>query len=199
MSTALFICGPAGTGKTTLARQLAQVLPLRGLGAYALLDKDTLTDPLSAALLKALSGDELDRDSPAYKAHVRELEYQSVLRVAAENLDLGMNVLLPAPWTREAESGRIFDADALGFPAQTRVHVVWMALPEAVRLARIQQRGNPRDTFKLAHWAQYAQQAPEHLSAVSARAQVLDASRPVAELTAAVAATLSNTTSHQGI
>lgn len=190
MSIAIFICGPAGTGKTTLAKHMARSFPLQGLGAYALLDKDTLTDPLSAALLKSLSGDDLDRDSPTYKAQVRDLEYQSVLRVAAENLELGMNVLLPAPWTREIASGALFDIAALGFPAGTRVCVAWMALPEDERLARIQKRGNPRDAFKLAHWAEYAQSTPSELLTSAPHLQVLDARRPLAELAADIAATL---------
>src|SRR3546814_7439038 len=44
------------------------------------------------------------RDSPLFKDKVRDLEYASTLRIARDQLELGMNVAFPGPWSREQRS-----------------------------------------------------------------------------------------------
>ena len=152
MAYAVFICGPAGTGKSTVGKALVRLLLADGRPA-CLLDKDTLTDGLSQAFMSALTGDGADRDSPTYKAQVRDLEYAAVLDTARENLELGVSCIMPAPWTRELKSGRLSSAAALGFPVDTTVLVAWLTLGDEARRGRIEKRGHVRDAYKLAHWA----------------------------------------------
>ncbi|KVP98028.1 hypothetical protein WJ96_05510 [Burkholderia ubonensis] len=153
MAQAVFICGPAGTGKSTVGKSLLRLLLADGCPA-CLLDKDTLTDALSQAFMAALTGDGADRDSPAYKSQVRDLEYAAVLDTARENLELGVSCIMPAPWTRELNSGRLGSAAALGFPVDTTVMAVWLTLGDDARRQRIEHRGHVRDAYKLEHWAQ---------------------------------------------
>jgi thymidylate kinase len=160
LSIAIFIGGPAGCGKTTLAKDLVPALNKLAYGPFCMLDKDTMTDPLSEALLHALTGYGLDRDSPAYKAHARDREYEAVLRTAKENMELGLNVVLPGPWSKEIASGAVFDPNALGFNKQDKTLVVWLHVGEEDRLHRIRARGNPRDAYKLKNWSSYAKSLP---------------------------------------
>jgi predicted kinase len=182
MSIAIFICGPSGCGKTTLAKNLVPVLNNLTHGPFCLLDKDTLTDPLSEALLHALTGYGLDRDSPAYKANVRDREYESVRHTAKENMELGVNVVLPGPWSKEIASGAIFDPKALGFRKTDRTLVVWLDVAEGDRLDRIRARGNPRDAYKLKHWSSYARALPSWGAAPPKGLLVLNAMREISSL-----------------
>lgn len=162
MAHAVFICGPAGTGKTTVGKVLVMHMLAKGMHA-CLLDKDTLTDGLSRAYMQELTGDGADRDSATYKTQVRDLEYFSVLETARENLELGVSCVMPAPWTKELKDGSVSSVAAMCLPRNTKIHLVWLELSDQERRKRIEQRGHNRDAYKLTHWAQVgaAADAPE--------------------------------------
>ena len=157
MPRLIFFCGHAGTGKTTIAKHLIGPLIQRTGESFCLLDKDTLYGRYSAAVMGALTGDPNDRDSPTYLQHLRDPEYQGLLDTARENLALGINVIVVGPLSREIRDHRLNDPQWLGIDAATDLHIVWVHLPEAVARARIEQRGNPNDAYKLAHWEDYRQ------------------------------------------
>ena len=155
MARLVFFAGHAGTGKTTLARRAVPRMHARTGESFCVLDKDTVYGAYSATVMGLLTGDPDDRDSPTYLEHLRDREYDGLLDIASENLALGVNVLLVGPFSREVRSKRVFDATALGVPADTRISVVWVALAEATAKARIVARGDPRDRYKLEHWDEY--------------------------------------------
>ena len=99
-----------------------------------------------------LTGDPDDRDSEVF---LREPEYDGLLGIAHENLEIGVNVVLCAPFSREVKSRRVFDAAALGMPAGTRISVIWVTVPEGTARERIEKRGERRDRYKLEHWDEY--------------------------------------------
>ena len=155
MARLVFFAGHAGTGKTTLARRAVPRMHARTGESFCVLDKDTVYGAYSAKVMGLLTGDPDDRDSPTYLEHLRDQEYRGLLEIATENLALGVNVLLVGPFSREVKSKRVFDANALGVPADTRISVIWVALDEATAKARIVARGDARDRYKLEHWDDY--------------------------------------------
>ena len=157
MKHLIFFCGHAGTGKTTLARQLFAPLMQATGEPFCLLDKDTLYGPYSAAAISALTGDPHDRDSPLFIEHFRDPEYRCLINTAAENLALGVSVAIVAPLTREVRSKRLFDRAWLGIGEDVTIRVVWVHVDENVAHQRIVARGDPNDAYKLAHWEEYRQ------------------------------------------
>ncbi len=155
MKYLVFFCGHAGTGKTTLARQLIGPL-MRATGeAFCLLDKDTLYGRTGAATMAALANDPHDRDSPLYLQHLRDPEYLGLLDTARENLELGIGVLVVAPLSREVREGRLLNRQWLGIGPEVELRVVWVETDEATARQRIVARGNPNDAYKLANWDTY--------------------------------------------
>ncbi|GJH17776.1 ATP-binding protein [Caballeronia novacaledonica] len=157
MKHLIFFCGHAGTGKTTLARQLFAPLMQATGEPFCLLDKDTLYGAYSAAAIGALTGDPHDRDSPLFIEHFRDPEYRCLIDTAAENLALGVSVAIVAPLTREVRSARLFDRAWLGIDDDVVIRVVWVHVDESVARERIVARGDPNDAYKLAHWEEYRQ------------------------------------------
>ncbi len=155
MARLVFIAGHAGTGKSTLAQRAVPLLHARTGESFCVLDKDTVYGAYSAKVMGLLTGDADDRDSPTFLEHLRDQEYRGLLEVAAENLALGVNLVLVGPFSREVKSKRVFDPLALGVPADTRIHVIWVSLDESAARARIIGRGDARDRYKLAHWDEY--------------------------------------------
>nr|WP_284502392.1 MULTISPECIES: ATP-binding protein [unclassified Caballeronia] len=151
----IFFCGHAGTGKTTLAKQLFAPLMHATGEPFCLLDKDTLYGAYSAAAIGALTGDPHDRDSPLFIEHFRDAEYRCLIDTAAENLALGVSVVIVAPLTREVRNGRLFDRAWLGIDDDVAISVVWVHVDEDVARERIVARGDPNDAYKLAHWEEY--------------------------------------------
>ncbi|WP_167671026.1 AAA family ATPase [Allopusillimonas ginsengisoli] len=176
---ALFILGHAGVGKSFLTTRFIQAQDAASR-AWCVLDKDVVSESWSGPLLQALGHDPNDRDSPAFKAHVRDLGYLSTLRIGRDQLEHGLNVIFPGPWNRELASGALFSASALGLPADTRMRHVWLELPEAVRRERIALRGDPRDQWKLDHWHEYVSALQRPDAVERGRITVLDASQPLA-------------------
>jgi len=155
MPRLIFFCGHAGTGKTTLAHRLIGPLMAATGEPFCLLDKDTLYGRYSAAAMRAITGDPNDRDSPAYLDNLRDPEYEGLLDTARENLALGISVIVIGPLSREIRAHQLNDPQWLHVPAGTTVSILWVHLPEDEAHARIIQRGNPNDAYKLAHWEAY--------------------------------------------
>lgn len=179
-TTALFILGHAGTGKSFLTRHFIEQQRDRGI-AWCVLDKDVVSERWSGPFLKALGQDANDRDSPLFKDKVRDLEYLSTLRIAQDQLELGLNVVFPGPWSRELASSALFSTEALGLPAQARLRHVWLELPLAVRRERIASRADPRDQWKLDHWDAYTGALQRPAAVQDGRVPIMDASLPLAE------------------
>lgn len=157
MTHLIFICGHAGTGKTTLAKRLIGPLMDTTGEPFCLLDKDTLYGAYSAAAIGALTGDPNDRDSPLFLQHFRDPEYRSLFDTCAENLELGISAIAVAPLSREVRERKLFDHAWLGVPQDTKISVVWVTTEEETALTRILARGDPNDAYKLAHWDEYRQ------------------------------------------
>ena len=157
MTHLIFICGHAGTGKTTLAKRLIGPLMKTTGEPFCLLDKDTLYGAYSAAAIGALTGDPNDRDSPLFLQHFRDPEYRSLFDTCAENLELGISAIAVAPLSREVRERKLFDHAWLGVPQDSKISVVWITTEEETARARILARGDPNDAYKLAHWDEYRQ------------------------------------------
>ncbi|MCG5054151.1 MAG: ATP-binding protein [Myxococcales bacterium] len=140
------VCGPAGAGKTTYGERLAAQLKA------ALVDIDVATERLARLVLRANGLPETDRDSPAFKALLRQPVYDTLFDIARHNLPHTSCVVV-GPFTRECRLP--------GWPAQLEascgapVDVHFVTCSDPVRKARIEARGNPRDAEKLAHWDEY--------------------------------------------
>lgn len=183
----LFLTGPAGCGKTTLAREWVRDRLQRG-EPWTLLDKDVVGGQHGPRLMEVLGADPNDRDSPLFKKEVRDLDYRATLQLAAQQLELGGSVVLPGPWTRELVEGLLAEPTRLGLPDVAST-VVWLSLSDDERRRRIEARGHPLDEWKLAHWKAYAKGSfdgvppPCHGPAP----KVIDAEAPLAEQLGALA------------
>ncbi len=186
---ALFILGHAGVGKSFLTSHFVQAQRTAGR-AWCVLDKDVVSECWSGPLLQALGHDPNDRDSPAFKHHVRDLGYLSTLRIGRDQLEQQLNVVFPGPWNRELASGDLFSAPALGLPAHTRLRHVWLDLPEAVRRERIVLRGDPRDQWKLDNWDAYVAPLKQPAAIAIGRVATIDASQPLVRQLASLQALL---------
>ncbi len=88
-----FVIGPAGSGKSTVSTLIARHL------RAAYLDKDSVATLFTEALLTAHGSDPHERDNNEYYQHVvMDLEYQTLLRLAGDNLRVGTPVVLDAPF-----------------------------------------------------------------------------------------------------
>jgi hypothetical protein len=155
MSRLIFFTGHAGVGKTTLSKIAVQQLHVLTGESFFLLDKDTVFGAYSAKVMGLLTGDAHDRDSPTFLQNLRQPEYDGLLDIARDNLSIGVNVVVCAPFSQEVKSRKLFDAQALGMPASTRIHVAWITISEELARQRIIARGDLRDRYKLAHWDDY--------------------------------------------
>ena len=131
------VAGVPGSGKSTFGRELAR------LRRAVLLDQDTATNPLLARIA-ALVGAGDDLDHPALGAEVRSARYRCLIDVAVENLALGTDVVIVAPFSREvADAGAWREMTELLDPAG--VCLVWVKVPPEVAVERRRARGLPRD------------------------------------------------------
>ncbi|HEY9352602.1 MAG TPA: AAA family ATPase [Nocardioides sp.] len=145
------VIGPAGSGKTWVSQDIAR----RTGSAY--LDKDTMTSEFTERLLEQAGHDPHDRDNNAfYREHILPLEYAALLRAAGDNLRLGTSVVLDAPFGQFLQDPDFLveAAKRHDWPDARWVVVEVVTDGETVR-RRIERRGYARDTWKLAHWAEF--------------------------------------------
>lgn len=147
------IAGCAGSGKTFLGGQLT-----RRLG-WTYVDKDTVTRGFTDMLLVDKGHTIGDRESSLYCDHIRPVEYQVTLKVCEENLRLGNSVILTAPLIAQIKSYDAWQAMLNKYGIYfdgADVRFIWIAHDIDREYTRINQRNAARDTYKLAHWEEYA-------------------------------------------
>ena len=161
----ILFAGHAGTGKSTLAKKALPLIVEKTGEDFFFLDKDTVYGAFSAHVMELTTNNPNDRDSPFYLDHLRDWEYRGLIDIARENLLLGVNVILVGPFSKEIQSGRMMNPEALGIPPQTSISIAWIDLDAQEAKLRMEKRGDPRDQWKLMHWDQYATRRinpPEH-------------------------------------
>ena len=157
----ILFSGHAGTGKSTLAKKALPLIIEKTGEDFFFLDKDTVYGAFSAHVMELTTQNPNDRDSPFYLENLRDWEYQGLIDTARENLLLGVNVILVGPFSKEIQSGKMFDPQKLGVPPQTTIQIAWIDLDESEAKKRMENRADPRDDWKLAHWDQYAKRRTE--------------------------------------
>jgi predicted kinase len=165
MGKLIVFAGHAGTGKTTLAKRAMPILMDKCRHPFIFLDKDTAYGAFSSHLLSVLTGNGQDRDSPFYLKHFRDMEYSGLIDIARENLELGVDVILVGPFSREIQSLHLFAPAFLRLPKETDIKVIWVDLDVQVAKARIIKRNDPRDQWKIEHWQEYQKrriEPPQH-------------------------------------
>ena len=151
MPLAVFLLGHAGSGKTRLAKRWIRSRLKKG-EHWALLDKDICGEALANTLMSFLGLNPNDRDSPEYKKFVRDVEYQNCLNIAKDQLKLGINVIMPGPWNKELENGRLFSVKDLEFPEDTVLRHIYLNSSIEKMKNRVYERDNPRDKWKKENW-----------------------------------------------
>ncbi|OCT11527.1 hypothetical protein A8709_07635 [Paenibacillus pectinilyticus] len=153
MRKLIFFIGPAGAGKTTLAKAWAR----RHGGAF--LDMDTLLRPAAEAIMTLAGQDPSDRDSPFYKAHCRDLGYRITMDAALEQLSVDQDAIVIGPFTKEQGEPLWLEGELARIGASVHdvsVRVIYVYLPsEEAYQARIRERGSSLDVWKLDNWEQF--------------------------------------------
>jgi len=145
----VIVVGPAGSGKSTVAREIAQ----RYSALY--LDKDSMVGDLVSFCLESNGYRSDDRESNAfYRERLMPLEYRSMLRVAGENLRLGASVVLDAPFAAYLDCPGFIEGAALDWPPVS-VIVARVRVAESTVRQRLIARGNLRDKWKLDNWTEF--------------------------------------------
>lgn len=139
-------CGSPGAGKTTLARRTAAET-----GAL-LLDIDTCSEELVMAGLRLGGHNPLDRDSAMFKEAFREPIYETLMRVAEENLRHA-DVITVGPFTKETQDPKWLDYLKNRFGPE--VEVVYVYCDPEIRRVRLQNRANPRDGGKFGNYEEF--------------------------------------------
>ena len=168
LPSAVIVCGPPASGKTTLAAALAGTL------RYAIVDLDMVAGALTTAALELAGADTGDLDSPA-GGRLRAARYASLLDVAAANLAAGLGVVIAAPFTAERRteagwaavtarltaagperaaaperlSGRAAPERLSGKAPTREVALLYLEVPPDVRRLRLAARAAARDRAKL--------------------------------------------------
>lgn len=146
--------GSAGSGKSYVARQLAQRL------RAVYLDKDSVASELVDAALE-LAGRRAGgrEDDPTYIERLMPAEYAALFTTAADNLRLGLPVVLDAPFAAYLGNPDflITSADRAAWPSETPLLVVEVRTSAETVRARLTQRALPRDQAKLADWPTFWQ------------------------------------------
>ena len=147
----LFVCGNPGCGKSTISKFLVR----HYLKTFYFLDKDSLYVKLSGEFMAVINNNRYDRDSPLYKQHCRDFEYQGMLDCAKENAELGKNTLLCAPFGKEFSNLNNFIElrnEILNYATPV---FVWIEANQAKVKQNIIKRGHNFDQYKLEHWNDY--------------------------------------------
>jgi len=143
----IVVTGIAGSGKTTLSRQLAKTL------SFPYVDYDTLTEDF---LLKIHREFESALQYSAFCSKWRKESYGVFWSTIGENLTLGNSVIASGPCTQELQTSDFFSQ----FKAQydlPHLHTINIHLvPSEERLAYLKRKRNlERDQYHQGNWTEF--------------------------------------------
>lgn len=148
--TVIFLIGSAGSGKSTIGQWIAQQYN------YCYLDKDTICNTFTGELLELKGYSRNDRDGCAYYSEVvMPLEYQALLNIANDNVQLGRSVVLDAPFLSYFPDPHYITnlIDKYGWQqAHVNPVVLQITVDDKVLRTRMQERNLERDQWKFDHW-----------------------------------------------
>lgn len=178
----LITCGLSGTGKSTLAAALAEMLPARRI------DSDSTRKHLAG--LEPTARREEAYGAGIYAPGMSERVYQALLDAASEQLDRGRTVILDATYIRQRDR---LAARELARRHGARFAILHLTAPEEVIHERLVARSRDPQRVSDARWETYLAQrdsadpldgfAPEEVMEI-------DAARPIPEQTRHVLAQL---------
>ena len=143
MNKLTIITGSPASGKTTFGKKLA------AKENAVFLDIDSVTETIIKVSMKELSGDENDRDSQTFKSLFRNPIYETLFKIAKENLYIN-SVVITGPFTKEL---RDFNwPDKLKAEIWPNISIYYVYCKPRVRYNRLIQRNNSRDISKLKDW-----------------------------------------------
>lgn len=150
MNKLVFFLGPAGAGKTTLAKAVAS------RRKAAVLDMDILLRPAADAIMTMHGLDPSDRDSEQYKKLCRDLGYRITMDAALDNIGLSCDIFVVGPFTKEAADPLWIENELsrIGLSlhdVEVKVMLVTLANEELFK-ERIQGRHSPLDEWKFQNW-----------------------------------------------
>lgn len=149
----VLIGGLPGTGKTYIGREIAPKI-----GAF--IDKDTVSGLASEYMLEKLGSHKNDRESDLYKNSIRSIEYQTMMDIAYENIEIGIDVVCAAPFAKEFRNKLWLDDLACRAKIDTKIFKVWVTADESTMKRRIIERNARRDDWKLLNWSAYLGSVP---------------------------------------
>ncbi|SBW18291.1 P-loop ATPase [Candidatus Protofrankia californiensis] len=146
----LLVAGFAGSGKTEFARFVSEIT------GWTLLDKDTVSRPLTESLLLSLDADPNDRQTAIYRDKVRPLEYRCLFDAVFDNLQLGISTVVTAPFLQEVASEPWLQRlKSRCVKRGAEIAVVWMRCDVDSMRDYLETRDAARDSWKLSYWDDY--------------------------------------------
>lgn len=141
------VAGPPGAGKTTVAGILLELLD----PVPALLDKDTMYNPIEDAVLREAGHPISEREGDWYDMHLKPFVHDGIEATTREVRSYGCPVIVSLPFTKQihSEGGWAGLVDKLGGGT---VRLVWVHSDADTLRQRLETRGLERDGNKLQHF-----------------------------------------------
>lgn len=161
-----------GSGKSHIGKELAFQINC------PFVDKDTVSRFFSEKMLEILGSSQHDRESNIYLENVRNLEYQTMMKIAFENIQISDNVICSAPFVKEFYSDKWLEDIEFDLEIEdAELELVWIHADSITAKHRIIARGAERDNWKLSNWEKYILDSPHEMPSTS-RFHVIDNNEP---------------------
>lgn len=149
----IFLIGTAGSGKSTIGKLIASECN------FCYLDKDIVCNKFTGILLESNGYSPHERDGCTfYSDVVMELEYQTLLDIANDNLKLNRSVVLDAPFLGYFSNRNYIHELKEKYDWQiVKPLVLQVTVDFSILKERMQTRALERDAWKFNNWDAFIQ------------------------------------------